>query len=107
MQRPFTSPRGTAITARDSRVTGAVADGPYEVSQAWSRALHDLDRPIHGLVYRARHDNSQLAVALYEDRVGRPHDDALRVVAERGVREDRGWFGSVLDRYGRGLDEDG
>ena len=43
-----------------------LADGDHQVSQAWSAAFHGHpDRP-DGILYRARHDPSRFAVAIFE-----------------------------------------
>ncbi len=42
--------------------------GDYDVSQQWSKALHDHPSSPDGIYYRARHDPSQRSVALF-DRV--------------------------------------
>ena len=48
------------------RLDARVSSGRHTVSQRWSRAFHDHpDRP-DGLLYRCRHDPSELALALYE-----------------------------------------
>lgn len=51
-----------------------------------------------GIQYRARHDNDEIAVAIF-DRAA----DALRVVSTICITADVNWFGKVLDRYHLGL----
>jgi hypothetical protein len=53
------------ITARAPTVA---PDGSlvYDVTRAWSRALHGLIQGYDGLTYRARHDDERLSVALYD-----------------------------------------
>lgn len=62
----------------------------YTDAQAWSRALHDHPDGIDGILYRARHDLSRRAVALF-DRVG---VESLEVVET--WRFDGDW-GATLD----------
>jgi hypothetical protein len=49
----------------DGRVSTVV---PYEVPQAWSKALHGHPEQVNGLVYQSRHLNTEPAVVLFEDR---------------------------------------
>jgi hypothetical protein len=81
-------------------ITADVASGPHERAHLWSRACWDHPSRPDGIEYRCRHDDDQLAVALY-DRAA----NALQPPRTRPLREDTAWFGSVLDRYGVGLDD--
>ncbi|MGI9090524.1 MAG: RES family NAD+ phosphorylase [Gemmatimonadaceae bacterium] len=82
--------------------TAAVSSGPHAASRAWSRALWSDRRGrgagVDGIQYRCRHDDDEIALAVY-DRAA----EALEVATSIGVRADRSWFGSVLDRYGLAL----
>lgn len=80
--------------------TAAVASGPYNASQAWARAIWEHPSQPDGLLYRCRHDDNELALALY-DRAASAVDAPLDVP----IRADTLWFGSVLDRYRLGLDD--
>lgn len=42
--------------------------GDYSLSQRWSAAIHDHPSKPDGILYRARHDQSKVSLALY-DRV--------------------------------------
>jgi hypothetical protein len=42
-----------------------VASGPYSVAQAWSLAIWNHEDDVDGIAYRARHDDSLIAVALF------------------------------------------
>lgn len=85
---------------RQLKATAAVVQGSYDVTWAWSRAVHEHPDRVDGIAYRARHDDDDLAVALFE----RAHDAVsvldstplldLSLSAELG-----GW----LDRYDVGL----
>jgi hypothetical protein len=51
---------------RQMKATAAVVQGSYDVTWAWSHALHEHPDRVDGIVYRARHDDDDLAVALFE-----------------------------------------
>ena len=59
---------------------------PYDVPQAWSKALHDHPAMADGIAYTARHDDEALCIALF-DRAS----DALTEV-ERRLDLDQDWF---------------
>jgi hypothetical protein len=80
--------------------TAAVSSGPHDVARAWARALWAHPSAPDGLEYRCHHDDAELAVALY-DRAA----DAVEGIWHGGLRDDRRWFGSVLDRYRLALDD--
>jgi hypothetical protein len=46
--------------------TAAMAHGPYELSRPWARACWEHPSQQDGLSYRPRHDDDQLAVALFD-----------------------------------------
>jgi hypothetical protein len=70
----------------------------YAGSQLWSRALWEhMDQP-DGILYRSRHDDSALCVALY-DRA----KDGLTIVEDRSLAEDPRQLARLLRRYGVGL----
>jgi len=48
-----------------------------------------------GLIYRSRHDDGELSVALF-DRAS----DAVEVVGSADLDDDRQWLASVAQRYG-------
>jgi hypothetical protein len=79
--------------------TAAVPHGPHSVARRWARALWAHPLAADGVAYRCRHDDGEVAVALF-DRAA----DALALVESRGLRDDRAWFGATLDRYGLALD---
>lgn len=70
---------------------------PYEVPQAWSKAIFAHPTSVDGLAYTARHDDSEVCVALFDRRNG------LLSVAERRVQLDAEWFWKLAERYGVGL----
>ena len=45
---------------------GELLTGPYALSQAWSRALHEHPSIPDGIAYRARHDPDQICAALFD-----------------------------------------
>lgn len=76
-----------------------VASGSdYPGSQLWSRALWNHSDKPDGLLYRSRHDDSGLSVALY-DRA----KDALAVVDNHTLTEDPKQLSKLLRRYALGL----
>lgn len=70
---------------------------PYEVPQAWSKAIFAHPSSVDGLAYTARHDDSEVCVALFDRRNG------LLSVAERRVHLDAEWFWKLAEQYGVGL----
>lgn len=85
---------------RQMRATTAVVQGSYDVTWAWSHALHEHPDHVDGIVYRPRHDDDELAVALF-DRAR----DAIAVLDSTQLLELSlgAALGSWLDRYGIGL----
>lgn len=89
--------RGPAL-ARIGATAEVVHGGlPYDISQAWAKALHDHPARPDGLAYTARHDDEALCFALF-DRAG----DALAEKA-RDVALDADWFWDLAEIYGVGL----
>lgn len=78
--------------------TAAMVSGAHDASRIWSRALWSHPAHVDGIQYRCRHDDDQIAVALYYSAA-----NALESIASAGIRADRAWFGSVLDRYNLAL----
>lgn len=95
--------RLVAMHGRGLRKHGAdasVVQGPYEVTWAWSAAFHAHPDAPDGILYRARHDDSGLAVALFErarDKI--EHLDSVGLLSPDCAGELARW----LDRYGIGL----
>ena len=80
-------------------VTSELASGSdYVGSQSWSRALWEQRGKPDGILYRSRHDDSALCVALY-DRAR----DALKIVRDHFLTEDPQQLAGLLRRYGLGL----
>jgi len=78
--------------------TAALSSGTYDVSQPWSRAIHDHPARPDGIVYRSNHDNGELCVGLF-DRCR----DRLRPGAATGLMQDRARLAMLLERYKIGL----
>jgi len=78
--------------------TAAVSSGTYDVSQPWSRAIHEHPSNVDGIVYRSNHDNGELCVALFERcrRRLRPGPGTL-------LMEDRARLAVLMERYKLGL----
>ncbi|MBP0617686.1 RES family NAD+ phosphorylase [Jiella sp. KSK16Y-1] len=70
---------------------------PYDAPQAWSAAIHAHPGQFDGIAYRARHDDGQIAYALF-DRAS----NAVQVAA-RTANLQTSWFFGLLDHYGVGL----
>jgi hypothetical protein len=80
-------------------VTAELATGrDYPLSQLWSRALWEHSDQPDGILYRSRHDDSAICVALF-DRA----KDALAIVRERSLAEDSKQVARLLRRYGLAL----
>jgi hypothetical protein len=70
---------------------------PYDIPQAWSKALHDLALRPDGIAYNARHDDEALCYAIFER--------ASPYVQEhcRETDLDRDWFWQLAESYGIAL----
>jgi hypothetical protein len=80
-------------------VTAELASGSdYAVSQDWSRALWEHTDEPDGILYRSRHDDSALSVALYN-----PAKDGLAVVSHERLTEDSRQLAALVKKYGLGL----
>ena len=80
-------------------VTAELASGSdYAASQLWSRALWEHSDQPDGILYRSRHDDSALCVAVYHRA-----KDALAIVRDHSLVEDPRHLARILKRYGVGL----
>jgi hypothetical protein len=80
-------------------VTAELASGSdYVAAQLWSRALWEHNDEPDGILYRSRHDDSALCVALYNRA-----KDGLAVVRDESLSDDRQLLARLLRRYGVGL----
>jgi hypothetical protein len=81
--------------------TAEVTHGPdYENARRWSSALWLHPMAPDGILYKSRHDDDELCLALF-DR----HDDALEVLrTERLTRSS--WLLPLMRRYRLGLNPD-
>jgi hypothetical protein len=80
-------------------VTGELASaGDYAGSQLWSRALWEHMEQPDGILYRSRHDDSALCVALYERA-----KDGLATVQDQSLSEDPRQLARLMKRYDVGL----
>ncbi len=80
-------------------VTAEMASGSdYEGSQVWSRALWEHGDQVDGILYRSRHDDSTLCVAVY-DRA----KDGLAIIGDDCLTDEPLRLARILRRYGVGL----
>jgi hypothetical protein len=80
-------------------VTAEIASGSdYEASQLWSHALWEHTDRVDGILYRSRHDDSALCVAVY-DRA----KDGLSLVDDSSLLDGPQQLARLLKRYGVGL----
>jgi len=80
-------------------VTAELASGSdYASSQLWSRTLWEHSDQPDGILYRSRHDDSALCVALH-DRA----KDGLAIVQDLALTSDHRQLARLLKRYGVGL----
>ncbi len=78
--------------------TAAVTSGMYDISQPWSRAIHDHPSAVDGMIYRSNHDNGELCTALFDRCCPR-----LAAGATEPLISDRARLAALLDRYKIGL----
>jgi RES domain len=69
---------------------------PYEVPQAWAKALHGHPVRPDGIAYTARHDDAALCLALFD----RSSDALIEDAREADLDAD--WFWLIAGRYGVG-----
>ncbi len=81
-------------------VTSAIASGAHGIARQWLRAFWEHPSKPDGIQYRCRHDDGEMAIALYDRSTS-----AVREEQRFGIREDTVWFGSVLERYRLALDD--
>ena len=80
-------------------VTAELASGSdYAASRLWSRALWEHTDQPDGILYRPRHDDSALCVAVYDHA-----KDWLAVIRDHSLAEDSQQMARLLRRYGLGL----
>jgi hypothetical protein len=68
------------------------------LSQPWSKAVHDHADQVDGILYTARHDDSVLALALFERAAHKIRAGVSQPLSGTDLRTLR-----ILDRYGIGL----
>jgi hypothetical protein len=84
--------------ARLGVTTELASGGDYAASRLWSRALWEHNNKPDGILYRSRHDDSALCVAVYHRA-----KDALAIVRDHSLVEDPRQLARILKRYGVGL----
>lgn len=81
-------------------IDNSITTGPYEPCGLWADALHDHPSEPDGLVYRSRHDPSQICFALFEGAEPRVAKGGAAVPLLREAN----LVAAILDRYHRGID---
>ena len=77
-------------------VTADVATGDdYSRSREAALGIWARADAADGVVYRARHDDSQMSVAVFDRS-----SDAIEVVGSAGLDDDPSWLASMARRYG-------
>lgn len=79
--------------------TGAISAGDYATARAWALALWRLDVAADGVLYRARHDNDERCLAIF-DRAR----DALVPAAPVPMLDDPALLRALCARYDVGLE---
>jgi hypothetical protein len=100
VERPLRLARMHGAGLRRIKATAAVVQDPYEITWAWSHAIHAHPECLAGISYRARHDDDGLALALFQR-----DETALRLLdstplLDPSLATD---LGAWLDRYDIGL----
>ncbi|MBG0511185.1 RES family NAD+ phosphorylase [Agrobacterium sp. MOPV5] len=90
------------LTGPGLAIVGATAEIPhsglpYDAAQAWSKALFDHPVRADGIVYHARHDDTEICYAIF-DRA-----ESAIVETSRELNLDQEWFWETGARYGVGL----
>ncbi|WP_407175372.1 RES family NAD+ phosphorylase [Bradyrhizobium sp. STM 3562] len=70
---------------------------PYDVPQAWSKALFDHPLRLDGIAYYARHDDEALCYAIFDRARGSVREN------DRETNLDQNWFWQLAQRYRVGL----
>ena len=78
--------------------TAAVTHGPHAIMQPWSAVLHTHPDGPDGVAYRARHDDDEKCLALFE-RQASPFERVSTI----SLIDDSKTLGELLDHYGIGL----
>jgi hypothetical protein len=70
---------------------------PYDIAQAWSRALQAHPIAADGIAYGGRHDDDEICCAIFDRAAG-----AIREIA-RDINLDEDWFWQIAESYGVGF----
>lgn len=90
----------TASGASKAGVDARISAGEYDLSQAWSRAFHAHARQPDGILYRARHDSSQVCAAFYERAASKI--EVLEQI-DLSTRKGQQFIAPILERYEFGV----
>jgi hypothetical protein len=87
---------GLAQLGADNRL----CSGSYGIAQQWSGAVYNHPERPHGIYYRACHDPSRMAVALYDRSEGLITAQSVGTLADP---QNAALLGNILDTYRFGL----
>ncbi len=91
---------GLAQLGIDQRVTGG---DDYDLSQAWSAAIHAHEGQVDGIFYPSRHHNGLFSVALFERARSKVAFDRWGTLGDRRRRALWSETEHALVRFGIGL----
>ena len=83
---------GLATVGATAEVTHSGVDG-YDLSQGWSKALHDHPQDFDGIAYRSRHDDNEICYAIFDSAQRK-----IKVTAEYPDL-DRSEIWDLIDQY--------
>ena len=78
--------------------TAAVTHGPHTMTQSWSAALRAHPKGPDGIAYRAKHDDDEKCLALFERK-----SSPFELVSTTSLVDDPKTLGELLDHYDVGL----
>lgn len=92
-----------ALTGSGLARAGATAEVthgglPYDIPQAWSKALRDHPAGPDGIAWRARHDDDTVCYALFDHP-----PTCVEEIARELTLTDRDWFWTLADKYAIGI----
>ena len=80
--------------------TSAVSSGSQADAQLWSIAIHDHHANVDGIVYRSRHDDDEICIALFD----RARTSIAMAGEPRQLQAELHIVLNLCERYGLGLE---